>query len=563
MTTESPQVSKNSSLRKLKLGVAVAAIAALSFGAGGLFLSQPNEFNGPVPRQTVNFTPLPEEGLRTVAAVTQKAAPAAPPRLLEQGMPFSFADLVEHVSPAVVTVVVDREAQRNQVSGLDDIPAPFRDFFRQFGGGGRGNNDGQGGGGGGGGNGGGGNGGRGQTFRSQAMGSGFIIDAGGYIVTNNHVVEDGKKISVKLPNSREFTAHLVGADKDTDVAVLKVDDAKDLPTVAFGDDRRLRVGDWVVAVGNPFGLGGTVTAGIVSSIGRDIGNGPYTDYIQIDAPINQGNSGGPTFDLSGRVVGMNTAIFSPSGGSVGIGFAIPASVVKDVVDQIRDHGNVARGWLGVQIQSLTPDMASSLGAGNAKGAIVASVIDDSPAAKAGFKQGDVILSLNGSSIDDSRDLTRKVGSVRAGNKAEFVILRDGQRMNLTALIAKRDEQQLASVDKPADRDRNGRQAPQREATMNVLGMELSQLTAESRERYNLDSKMNGVVVTSVDPNSEAADKGFRTGDVIVGVGNRNVRTPADVEQAISDARKAGRDNVLLLVAGDNGQHYVALKIAKG
>src|SRR5258706_191341 len=267
MTTESPQVSRNSILRRLKLGAAVAAMAALSFGAGGVLL------------------------------------------------------------------------------------------YQHSGQGGNGN--------GGNGNGGGGNGGRGgQTFKSQAMGSGFIIDASGYIVTNNHVVEDGKKISVKLPNGREFTAHLLGSDKDTDVALLKVDDAKDLPIVALGDDRRLRVGDWVVAVGNPFGLGGTVTAGIVSSIGRDIGNGPYTDYIQIDAPINQGNSGGPTIDLSRPGVGMNTAIFSPSGGSVGIGFAIPASTVKGIVDQLKDHGNVARGWLGVQIQNLTADMAASPGVSN-------------------------------------------------------------------------------------------------------------------------------------------------------------------------------------------------------
>jgi serine protease Do len=552
MMNETPKTT-SALKRKLRTGVAVAALVALSFGAGGLLLNQSNGSSGAVPRQTFSFTELPQEGLRAVAAVTARE-PATPPRLLEQGSPFSFADLVEHVSPAVVTVVVDREQSGPQMSGLEDVPAPFRDFFRQFGGeGGNGR-----------GGGGGGQGRQPRTFRSQAMGSGFIIDPSGYIVTNNHVVEEGKKISVKLPSGREYQAHLIGADKDTDVALLKVDGVKDLPIVALGDDRRLRVGDWVVAVGNPFGLGGTVTAGIVSSIGRDIGQGSYTDYIQIDAPINQGNSGGPTFDLSGRVVGMNTAIFSPSGGSVGIGFAIPASTVRGIVDQLKDHGNVARGWLGVQIQNLTPDMASSLGVPTVKGAIVASVVEDSPAAKAGFKQGDVILSLNGSEVDDNRDLTRKVGSLRAGEKADFSILRDGQKRNISAMIAKRDDAQLASADKPATPNRGDRGPGNRQAATTSLGMELMPLNAESREQFNVDEKTTaGVVVSSVDQTSEAAEKGFRPGDVIVGIGNRTVRSPADIEQGVADAKKAGRETVLLLVAGDQGQHYVALKVAKG
>ena len=549
-TSKTPSALK----RKLRMGAAVLVVAALSFGAGGLLLSQGGDGgNGTVPRQTFSFTQLPEEGLRAVAAVTGREA-TAPPRLLEQGSPFSFADLVEHVSPAVVTVVVDRESSGPQMSGLEDVPAPFRDFFRQFGGDGQGQGQGRGGGG---------QGRQPRTFKSQAMGSGFIIDPSGFIVTNNHVIEEGKKISVKLPSGREYQAHLIGADKDTDVALLKVDGVKDLPIVALGDDRRLRVGDWVVAVGNPFGLGGTVTAGIVSSIGRDIGNGPYTDYIQIDAPINQGNSGGPTFDLSGRVIGMNTAIFSPSGGSVGIGFAIPASTVKGIVEQLKDHGNVARGWLGVQIQNLTPDMAASLGVSTAKGAIVASVVDESPAAKAGFKQGDVIVSLNGSEVDDNRDLTRKVAGLRVGEKADFSILRDGQKRNISAMIAKRDDAQLASADKPATPNRADR-GGNRQAATSQLGLELMPLNTETREQFNVDEKTTaGVVVSSVDQSSEAAEKGFRPGDVIVGIGNRTVRSPADIEQGVADAKKAGRETVLLLVAGDQGQHYVALKVAKG
>ena len=550
MTTEFNTRPKSSPSRALRMGVAAIAVAAIAFGGGVAYSQHGDPGNAPVPHQTFS-TDLPPENLHMVAAVTQRGTP---PRMLEQGSPFSFADLVEHVSPAVVTVVVDRESKGAQTSSLDDVPAPFRDFFRQFGGrgdqGGGGDQD-QGGGRG-----------RGRTFRSQAMGSGFIIDPTGYIVTNNHVIEDGNKITVKLPSGREFQAHLVGTDKDTDVAVLKVDGVKDLPTVAFGDDRKLRVGDWVVAVGNPFGLGGTVTAGIVSSIGRDIGNGPYTDYIQIDAPINQGNSGGPTFDLSGRVVGMNTAIFSPSGGSVGIGFALPASMVKQIVDQLKDHGTVSRGWLGVQIQSLTPDMAASIGAKDVKGAIVASVVDNSPAAKAGFKQGDVILSLNGSEVDDNRDLTRKVAGLLAGQKAQFSVLRDGQKRDLTATIAKRDEQQLASADVPSDRGGAGGREAGKPAAMNSLGMELMPLTMDTRSQFNIDDDVAGVVVSSVDPNSEAADKGVRMGDVIVGVGNRSVKAPGDIEQGIAEAKKSGRDSVLFLIASDQGQHYVALKIAK-
>ena len=549
MTNQTPTPRSSRRKKALTLSVAALALAVVSFGAGGIALNPAHEAPTPVPRQTFGLQDYPAEYLRQAAAVTPRATP---PRMLEQGMPFSFADLVEQVSPAVVTIMVEREQQGRQVPGMDNIPAPFREFFKQFGP--EGDQD-QGKGGGGGGGGGGGN--RGQMFRSQAMGSGFIIDPTGYIVTNNHVIDGANKISAKMPNGREFTAKLVGTDEATDVALLKVDGVTDLPMVAFGDDRRVRVGDWVVAVGNPFGLGGTVTAGIVSSIGRDIGNGPYTDFIQIDASINQGNSGGPTFDLSGRVIGVNSAIFSPSGGSVGIGFAIPASTVKAIVDQLRQNGTVARGWLGVQIQNLTPDLAASLGAGSEKGAIVANVIDDSPAAKAGFKQGDVILSINGTEIDDNRDLTRKVASLLAGDRAQFTVLRDGSRQNITALIAKRDDAQLASAAPPPNQGKgNGPRAP---APTTTLGMELQGLTQDLRDQFDIDMNVNGVVVSNVDPNSEAAEKGFRPGDVIVSVGNRNVRAPSDIEQGIADARRSNRESILFLITGRGGQRYVALK----
>src|SRR5215475_14217676 len=296
-----------------------AVIVVIGLGAFSLLPRvESSSNNGPEPVRMVSATPMENH---------------APPRMLESGAPFSFADLVERVSPAVVTITaIEQESAADQQAQLDDLPAPFRDLFNQF-------NQGR----------------QLQPRKAVSMGSGFIIDKTGVVVTTNHVIDSAKKITVKMPDGRSLDAHLVGTDAATDVAVLRIKSDKPLPTVEFGDDRQLRVGDWVVAVGNPFGLSNSVTAGIVSSIGRDVGNGPYTDYIQIDAPINRGNSGGPTFDISGRVVGMNTAIFSPSGGSVGIGFAVPASTIKTTVDELKASGSISRGWLGVQIQNFTPE----------------------------------------------------------------------------------------------------------------------------------------------------------------------------------------------------------------
>jgi serine protease Do len=506
-------------LRALK---AALAATALTFAAGGILFDQ--------------GTVLPAFGTHANAAAVDRPIP-------REAQTFSFADLVEKVSPAVVSVEAEHIGSPLVSDGQDQVPAPFRDFFRQFGEGrdlGQGQGRGQG---------------RQrapQPPRTEARGSGFIIDASGYIVTNNHVIDGASKITVKLADGREFQAKLVGTDKDTDVALLKVDGVRDLPTVAFGDDRRLRVGDWVVAVGNPFGLGGTVTAGIVSSIGRDIGNGPYTDYLQIDASINQGNSGGPTFDLSGRVVGMNTAIFSPSGGSVGIGFAVPASTIHLIVDQLKEHGSITRGWLGVQIQSLTPEMASSIGAPDAKGAIVASVVDNSPAAMAGLMQGDVITAVNGTAITDSRDLTRRVATLPAGARAEFTVMRAGKRQNVAVVIGKRDEQQ-ASND-------TGLRPGARQGSESLLGMGVAPLTSDTRDQYSLDDNAKGVVVTSVDPDSDAAGKGLTAGDVIVKMGGKDVRSPSDVRQSVADAKEAGRDSVLILVHGAEGDRFVSVRV---
>ncbi len=498
-----------------------AAIVLLGLGAFSLLPQQNSGQDRTAPQ--ARFIP-----------VSAQAAPApSTPRMIEAGAPFSFADLVERVGPAVVTVTVEETAAPDQDVSADipdDLPEPFKKFFREFG-----NQLPN----------------REVPHKSVAMGSGFIIDRAGYIVTNNHVIDHSKKITVKLSDGREFDAKLIGTDPATDIALLKVKSDKPLPTVEFADDRQVRVGDWVIAVGNPFGLSNTVTAGIVSSLGRDIGNGPYTDFIQIDAPINRGNSGGPTFDIQGKVIGMNTMIFSPSGGSVGIGFAIPASTIHQVVAQLKDHGHVNRGWLGVQIQSMTPDIAGSLGLKSPKGAIVATVVPGSPAAKGGFRPGDVVTALNGIAVEDSRDLTRRVAAIPAGTKASFTVEREGRVQTLDVTIGQRQEQ-VASNDVPSAN-------ASMETPTQALGMGLAPVNTETRRLYNLDDGTQGVVVTKVDPDSDAADKGIQPGDVLLSVGDRKVTTPKDVQMSLAAAQKAGRKSILLLVDGSGGQHFVALK----
>jgi len=511
---------------RARLMAAASAAAILLLGLGAFALL-------PHPVNDANTAPEAAKPVQVAAAMMPRQVASATPRLLENGAPFSFADLVERVAPAVVTVTVEEKvSQVNTQFDPSDLPEPFRQFFHDFG--------------------------NGQQFNTQprkavSMGSGFIIDKTGYIVTNNHVVENANKITVKLKDGREFTAKLIGTDKATDVALLKIN-AGALPSVEFGDDRQARVGDWVIAVGNPFGLSNTVTAGIISSIGRDVGNGPYTDYIQIDAPINRGNSGGPTFDIQGKVIGMNSMIYSPSGGSVGIGFAIPASTIQDVVAQLKSHGHVSRGWLGVEIQSVTPEIASSEGVKDAKGAIVASVVPNSPAAKAGFAQGDIVVAINGKSVEDSRDLSRRVAAIPAGATAAFTVIHDGNHETLKAKIGPRNDDEVASAES-APPDETG-------STAQAMGLGLAALTDDMRHTYNLDAGVNGVVITKVDPNSEAADKGIEPGDVIVSVGNKAVHTPADITKQMGAAKSAGRNTVLVLVSTDNGERFIALKTGK-
>jgi serine protease Do len=481
----------------------------------------------------------PVRAIQTAGTPTMVAANTSDsraPRMLENSAPFSFADLVERVSPAVVTITSETTTTESD-NDQENIPAPFRDFFNQF-------NNGQ----------------KAQPHRALSAGSGFIIDKAGYVVTNNHVVDSSKKITVKLPDGRSFTAKLVGTDTATDIALLKITSEKPLPIVEFGDDKKLRVGDWVVAVGNPFGLSNSVTAGIVSSLGRSNieSSQQYTSFIQIDAPINRGNSGGPTFDLRGQVIGMNSMIFSPSGGSIGIGFAIPATLIHDVVDQLKAHGRVTRGYLGVNIQSVTPEIASSLGIKESKGAMVAEVVAGGPASKAGFEQGDIVTAINGQAVDDATDLTRRVAGVPAGQTAVFTVARQGKPMEVKVTIGVRpDAQQLAS-NAP---DRGGMLSP---SSANAAGLGLSSLTPETKRSFNIsESVVAGAVITKVDPDSDAADKGLQPGDVVLRVGNRIVRNPADFQTGVAEAKKGGRSSVLLLVAHSQGNTgFVAIDIDK-
>src|SRR5229473_1520793 len=421
--------------------------------------------------------------------------------------PTGFADIVEKVKPAVISVRVklDEGPQTSSEEGLPFPPgSPFDRFFRQFGAPNTPNMPNM------------------PNGRHQVtgQGSGFFISADGYAVTNNHVVDKAKTVEVTTDDGKSYTAKVIGADPKTDLALIKIDGRGDFPYVKFADATP-RVGDWVLAVGNPFGLGGTVTAGIVSARGRDIGAGPYDDFIQIDAPVNKGNSGGPTFDVDGNVIGVNTAIFSPSGGSVGIAFAIPSDTVKTVVAQLKDTGQVTRGWIGVQIQPVTADIADSIGLKQAQGALVAEPQEGSPAAKAGIKAGDVIVSVNGESVRDARTLARRISSLAPGASVKLGVFRNGKEEQLSLTLGElpKERQARASTE---DREVPGSDLPR-------LGLSLAPGTGGQ-----------GVVVTAVDPDGAAAAHGFKTGDVILDVGGRAVNAPADVRKAMNDAKSAGR-----------------------
>ena len=446
--------------------------------------------------------------------------------------PVGFADIVEKVKPAVISVRVKMNAgpQNSEFSGEDPFGpnSPFQYFFRRFGQEVPGM--------------------RGGSPRRQfttGQGSGFFISADGYAVTNNHVVDKAESVEVTTDDGKTHTAKVIGTDSRTDLALIKVEDAGNFAYVHLADQAP-RIGDWVLAVGNPFGLGGTVTAGIVSARGRDIGAGPYDDFIQIDAPVNKGNSGGPTFDVDGNVIGVNTAIFSPSGGSVGIAFAIPAETVKSVVGQLRDSGKVTRGWIGVQIQPVTADIADSLGLKQAQGALVAEPQEGSPAAKAGIKSGDVIVSLNGEPIRDARTLARRISSLAPHTSVKIGVYRNGKEEQLSLVLGElpKDRQARASVE---DRDVPGSDLPR-------LGLSLAPASSVG------GSGSQGVVVTTVDPDGAAAAHGFKTGDVILDVAGQVVNAPADVRKAMNDAKSAGRRTVLMRVKSEQGTRFVAIPL---
>jgi serine protease Do len=489
---------------------AIAGGAALTLFAG--FSAAPLVFSGGATAQEIN------------------PGSVAP----RNGAPMSFADLIERVRPAVVSISVRQRPDAARQPMMEGLPPGFEEFFR-----GRPGRPGP---------------------APTSLGSGFFIDQNGTIVTNHHVVEGAEAITVRTNDGRELEAEIIGSDEATDIAVLRVRGGGRFQYVTFDDASHVRVGDWVVAVGNPFGLDGTATAGIVSAMGRrDAGSSAYVDYMQIDAPINRGNSGGPTFDLNGNVIGVNSAIFSPTGGNVGIGFAIPANTARGIVDQLMRSGRVSRGWIGVSIQPLDNDIARSLGLDEARGALVASVVPDGPAARAGLRQGDVILTFDGEGIRDSRDLTQRVGATAVGRTSRMEVLRDGQRRTLNIRLQERpSEQVLAASNTPPEAT-----PPPTPGAPGVaqssLGVSVRPMTQADRARYELEGNQTGLIVTSVDPNSDAAQKGVQPGDVILQAGGRAVSTPAELNAAAQAAERANRP-LLLQVDGRLGRRFIAAEL---
>jgi serine protease Do len=467
--------------------------------------------------------------------------------------PDSFADLAAKLLPAVVNISSTQSVQaRAGTPGVGpEVPlfppgSPFEQFFKDFlnrnrpGGKGGGGGDAEP---------------QQPEQRMQSLGSGFIVDPSGLVVTNNHVIDGADEITVTLQDNTSLKAKVLGRDETGDIALLQVKSDKPLPAVNFGDSDAERVGDWVLAIGNPFGLGGTVTAGIVSARGRDIRQGPYDDFIQTDAAINRGNSGGPLFNMDGNVIGMNTAIYSPSGGSIGIGFSIPANMVKAVVEQLKDFGHPRRGWLGVRIQQVTPDIAESLGLKDATGAMVAGVNDNGPADQAKIHNGDIILKFNGQDVKDMRSLPRIVADSEVGKSVPVVLWRDGKDVTVQATLAEKpDDTQVASAtnaDKPP---------VQKTTEISGLGLTLAPITQDMKDKFSLGTEQKGVVITDVSPNSSAAERGLKAGDVIVEVQQGEVTTPADVQQKVDSVRKESRKSVLMLIQRQDGLQWVPLSL---
>jgi serine protease Do len=460
--------------------------------------------------------------------------------------PIGFADIVEHVKPSVISVKVNiNEKVSAKDDNNDDSPfqpgSPMERFFRRFGGpdglppGLRGNP-------------------RGGHGMVTGQGSGFFISADGFAVTNNHVVDGADKVEVTTDDGKVYKAKVIGTDARTDLALIKVEGGSDFPFAKLSDGKP-RIGDWVLAVGNPFGLGGTVTAGIVSASGRDIGNGPYDDFIQIDAPVNKGNSGGPAFNTEGEVMGVNTAIYSPSGGSVGIAFSIPASTVKSVIAQLKDKGSVSRGWIGVQIQPVTADIADSLGLKKAEGALVAEPQANGPAAKAGIESGDVITAVNGETVKDARELARTIGGLAPGVSVKLNVLHKGADKVVNLTLGQLPNTLEAKADTDNNDDDKG--SATKGTDVPKLGMTVAPANSVA------GAGKEGVVVTEVDPKSAAAERGFKEGDVILEVAGKTVANAGEVREAINAARADNKNSVLMRIKSGGSSRFVAVPLAKG
>lgn len=535
--TNSEKVTRRSRLRLAAIGLSSAAAVGLMVGMGGVYADDP---------------------------VTPRTAPAASSAVAWAG----YADLIEQVMPAVVGITAQRTPATPAVADAppSGFPEGFEEFFgdqgpdsdmfrrfmerffgdRDFGDRGFGDRGPE----------------RfgmprgpGDAFPRVAAGSGFILSEDGLIVTNNHVIDGASEVTVTLHDGTELTATVVGRDPDTDLALLKVETDVTLPYVEFADSDEVRVGDPAVAIGSPFGLGGTVTAGIVSANNRVIGAGRYDDFLQIDAPINRGNSGGPTFNLEGKVIGVNTAIHSPTGGNVGIGFAIPSNLVVDVVDQLREHGQVERGWLGVHIQAMDEDLATSLGLEEAKGALVSQVTPDSPAAAAGLQKGDVIVKFGEREIAELRELTRTVAEVKPGSTVNAVVWRDGAEQTVEVEVGQMPGQEQVAMAEEA--------APDEDAADTArLGVSLARLTDEARQSLDLPEDVQGAIVTEVQPDSPAAEKGLRRGDVIIEADHKQVSDPQTVTEALREAAERGDETILLLVKRDGQDRFVAVPLQR-
>jgi serine protease Do len=478
-------------------------------------------------------------GLATVSVLISEPAQARGPD--------GIADVAEKVIDAVVNISTSQTVDAKLGEGRGATPqlppgSPFEEFFDDFFKNRRGGQ--------------GPRGGDSQPHKTNSLGSGFIIDASGIVVTNNHVIADADEINVIMNDGTKIKAEIVGIDKKTDLAVLKFKPPKPLVAVKFGDSDKLRLGEWVIAIGNPFSLGGTVTAGIVSARNRDIATGPYDNFIQTDAAINRGNSGGPLFNLDGEVVGVNTLIISPTGGSIGIGFAVPSKIVAGVVDQLRQFGELRRGWLCVRIQQVTDEIAESLNIKPARGALIAGVDEKGPAKPAGIEPGDVVVKFDGKDIKDPKDLQRVVADTAVGKEVDVIVIRKGEEQTKRVTLGR-----LEDNDKPVPATVKTPEPSERPVTQKALGLDLANLSKDLRSRYKIKDSIKGVVITNVDGNSDAAEKRLSPGEVIVEIAQEAVSNAADIKKRVEQLKKDGKKSVLLLVANSEGElRFVALAL---